>query len=338
LSEAPRIAVLGAGSVGCFIGGAWAAAGLPVTFVGRPAIAKDVHEHGLKLSDNRGWIAKLAAVDFSCVPEPLSDADIILVTVKSGATADAARDIAEHGRSGALVISFQNGVSKVDILERALGSRFRVARGLVPFNVAYLGHGHFHKGVAGELLAEDRPEFRALAERVQGGPAALRLSGDMLDLAWGKLLINLNNAVNALSGQPLLDELRQRDYRRVVAACQREALKLYRRAGITPARVGPGLPLRLLPSVLDSPDWLFNRLFIKAWKIDDKARSSMSDDLAHGRKTEIDHLNGELVRLAEGLGRDAPVNRRIIALVRAAEDGAPPLSPAALRRAALGGR
>jgi 2-dehydropantoate 2-reductase len=108
-----------------------------------------------------------------------------------------------------------------------------------------------------------------------------------------------------------------------------------RRAGITPAKVGP-VPPRLLPLVIGSPDWLFNNLFLKGWKIDARARSSMADDLAHGRNTEIDYLNGELVRLADRLGSAAPINRKIVELIRAAEAGADPLSPAALRTAVLG--
>lgn len=337
MAAGPRIAVLGAGSIGCFIGGAWAAAGLPVSLFGRPRIARDVRDHGLSLSDYKGWqtVIPPGDVDYACVPDGLGDAEIIALCVKSGATGEAARDIVEHGRDGALVISFQNGVSNVELLERELGSRFRVARGMVPYNVAYLGDGRFHKGVAGDLWVEDRPETRILAKRVGGGPAALRLSSDMIGMAWGKLLINLNNAVCALSGRTLLEELRERDYRRVVAASQREGLKLLRRAGIRPRKVGP-VPPRLLPLVVGSPDWLFNNLFLKGWKIDARARSSMADDLEQSRKTEIDYLNGELVRLADRLGSPAPINRKIVELVRKAEAGADSLSPAALRKAVLG--
>jgi 2-dehydropantoate 2-reductase len=334
---ADRVAVLGAGSVGCFIGGCWHSAGLPVTFIGRPRIARDVHEHGLTVSDFSGWSEHVDPVDFACVPAPLTDADIVLVTVKSAATADAAREIGENGRDGALVISFQNGVSNVDVLKRELGDRFEVVRGMVPFNCAYLGEGRFHKGVAGApLYVEDRARTRALAKRVGAGPAAIKLSEDMLGIAWGKLLINLNNAINALSGRPLREQLRERDYRRVFAAAMREGLRLLKHAEIRPARVGAVGP-NLLPLVIGSPDWLFNNIFIRSWRIDSKARSSMSDDLAQGRRTEVDFLNGELIRLAEQLGMDAPVNRAIVELVHKAEAGAPPLGPAALRRAALGG-
>ena len=337
MSGGPRVAIFGAGAVGCFIGGAWQSAGVPVTFIGRPRMSQEIDRHGLTLTDYSGWRVELAAgdVDYRCGPEALDEADIIALTVKSGDSAEAAAEIAEHARPGTLVISFQNGVSNVDVLEQGLGGRFEIARGMVPFNVAHLGDGRFHKGVAGELHADQREGTRSLSDAVKEGPAALRLSSDMVGLAWGKLLINLNNAVNALSGRTLQDELRRRDYRRVFAASMREGLDLLKRAEIEPATVGP-IPPRLMPRMIDSPDWIFNNLFLKRWKIDSKARSSMADDLAAGRRTEVDHLNGELLRLAERLQRDAPVNRAITELVHKAESGSPPLAPRELRKAALG--
>ena len=336
MAGGPKVAVLGAGSVGCFIGGAWAAAGVPVTFIGRRGMSNDVDEHGLTLSDYAGWQARLAPgdVDFRCGPEALQEAQVIALTVKSGDTAKAAEDIVRHATAGATVISFQNGVSNVDVLEQTLKGRFEIARGMVPYNVAYLGKGRFHKGVAGDLFAEQRSGVRSLSEAIGNGPAALKIADDMLSLAWGKLLINLNNAVNALSGRTLMEELKRRDYRRVFAASMREGLDLLKRAEIVPATVGPIAP-GTLPRIINSPDWLFNNLFLKRWKIDAHARSSMADDLAAGRKTEIDYINGELVTLAERLGTGAPINRKIVELVRKAEDGAAPLAPAALRRAVL---
>ena len=333
-----RVVILGAGSIGCFLGGCWQAAGLDVRFIGRPSFAQEIRDHGLSLTDYSGWQARFepSDVDYGCDPSGLADADIVALTVKSGATATAAKEIAAHCRPGATVISFQNGISNVDVLERELGPRFALARGMVPFNVAYLGAGRFHKGVAGELWADDMPAARRLSLAIGQSPAALRLSDDMIGIAWGKLLINLNNAVSALSGRTLLEELRERDYRMVFAASMREGLKLLDRAGIKPAKVGAVGP-RLLPWVIGSPDWLFRNLFMKAWKIDAKARSSMADDLASGRKTEVDYINGELVRLAERLGTAAPINCRIVELIRKAEGGAPPWPPAELRRQALGG-
>jgi len=337
MAGGPKVAILGAGSVGCFIGGAWAAAGLDVTFIGRPKLSSDIDEHGLTLSDYNGWQAHLAPgdVDYRCGPEALAEAEVIALAVKSGGTAEAAAEIAAHGTPGALVISFQNGISNVEVLEQGLGGRFEIARGMVQYNVAYLGDGRFHKGVAGDLYADRRAGTRALSESIGEGPAALKLSDQMVGLSWGKLLINLNNAVNALSGRTLIEELKQRDYRRVFAASMREGLELLEQAEIEPVGSGPVPPSRL-PRIIGSPDWIFNRFFLKRWKIDAKARSSMADDLAAGRRTEVDYINGELVRLAERLQRNAPINRAIVELVREAESGAKPLGPAALRKAALG--
>ncbi len=331
---ADRIAVLGAGSIGCFVGGAWAAAGLDVTLIGRERFAKAIAEHGLTISNYSGWKHRLEP-RFSTDPEALADAGLIIVAVKGGSTREAAQAIAAHAKDGATVVSFQNGIGNKAILAEVLGDRFRLVQGTVPYNVIYLGEGRFHKGVAGRLMAEDVPEMRALAERVANSREQLALSGDMPGVLWGKLLINLNNAVNALSGLTLREELAQRGYRRVVAASQREALRILRRAGITPARAGPLSPT-MIPRIINSPDWLFHNLLARRWKIDDKARSSMSDDLLSGRRTEIDQLNGEVVRLADTLGLEAPINRRIVELVREAEAGASPLGPEELQRRVLG--
>src|SRR5688572_16315221 len=337
-SRLTKVAILGAGSIGCFVGGCWQVAGLDVRFIGRERYRDALTERGLTLSDYTGWQAELPpeTIDYQVGPQSLGDADTIALTVKSAATAEAAKQIRDHAGSGATVISLQNGISNVEVLQRELGERFTVVRGMVPYNVAYLGDGRFHKGVAGGLFADDRPAMRSLAEAIGQSPAALRLSDDMLGIAWGKLLINLNNAVSALSGRTLLEELRERDYRRVFAASMREGLALLDRVGIEPAKIGAVGP-RLLPWVIASPDWLFRNLFMKAWKIDAKARSSMADDLAAGRQTEIDYINGELVRLAGRLGVDAPVNRKVVELIRKAEAGALPLPPTELRRQVLGG-
>jgi 2-dehydropantoate 2-reductase len=198
--------------------------------------------------------------------------------------------------------------------------RFQVLQGMVPFNVAHLGRGRWHKGTSGDLTAEDHEVTRALAERIGKGPAQLRLAADMKAVAWGKLLINLNNAVNALSGETLLDQLGKRDYRRVVAASILEALELLKEAGIEPAQIGP-LPPKLLPHAIAAPDFVFKNLLLRVQKIDPKARSSMADDFAAGRETEIDYLNGEVVKLARSLGREAPVNSAIVELVKQRELG-----------------
>ena len=320
-ADDPHIVIHGAGSIGCYIGAAWALPGLPVSFIGRRSIKDEIAANGLTVTDGEGRRLELRPdeVDFSTDPAALARADIVALCVKSTGTEAAAAEIGRHARPGTTVISFQNGVSNADLLEAKLPG-FHILQGMVPFNVAKMPNGRWHKGVAGSLWAEDHEVTRRLAARIGKGPGALRLSDDMKGVAWGKLLINLNNAVNALSGRPLLEQLSDRNYRRVVAASQVEALAILDAAGIKPAQIGPISP-KLLPHVIAAPDFLFRRTVLKMQKIDADARSSMADDFAAGRPTEIDWLNGEVVKLAQGLGRRAPVNERIVELVRQAEAG-----------------
>jgi len=138
--------------------------------------------------------------------------------------------------------------------------------------------------------------------------------------------------VNALAGVPLREELGNRMYRRVVALSMREALACMRAARIRPRRMGRMVP-SLAPHVLALPDALFTRVAGSMVRIDAEARSSMWEDLERRRPTEIDYLNGEIVRLGEQTGVPTPVNRAIVALVREAErarSGSPRIDAAAL--------
>jgi len=315
-----RIAVHGAGSIGCWVGGCWAAAGLDVTLIGRERVGREIMENGLTLTDSGGARIELRPdeIRFSTRPDDLAGADIVALCVKSTGTEAAAAEIARHAPK-ATVISFQNGVSNVDLLKDKLPEA-NVLRGMVPFNVAALGNGRWHKGVAGTLWVEDDPVTRDLAERIGNRPGRLKLSDDMVAVLWGKLLINLNNAVNALSGKTLLEQLEDRNYRRIFAATQIEGLEILKAAGIVPAKTGPISP-QLMPHVIGAPNFIFRPLVLKRQKIDANARSSMADDFAAGRPTEIDYLNGEIVKLARKLGRRAPINEEIVNLVRQAEAG-----------------
>jgi 2-dehydropantoate 2-reductase len=321
LADGPKIVVHGAGSIGCYVGGLWLAAGLDIAFLGREKVRQELAAHGLAVSDNEGFAVKFEPdrITAGTKPAMLRKADIILLTVKSTGTEAAAKEIHRCARGGATVISLQNGVSNAAALRRLL-PRQNVIQAMVPYNVVRLGPGRWHRATWGELMAEDQPVARDLAARIGDRPGRLLLSADMQGVAWGKLLFNLNNAINALSGTTYLAELKQRDFRRVFAAAIVETLALLKKAGIRPAKIGKVGP-DLLPHVIGAPDWVFNNLFLKVQKIDPKGRGSMADDFDAGRPTEIDWLNGEVVRLAEALGEKAPVNAAIVDLVKQAELG-----------------
>jgi 2-dehydropantoate 2-reductase len=321
LPDKPHIVVLGAGSIGCYIGGAWLAAGLDVAFLGREKIRQEIAGHGLALSDPEGWGVKFEPdrISFDTSQAALRKADIVALCVKSTGTETAAKEIARHVPKGAAVISFQNGISNAETLRRLL-PKHEVIQGMVPYNVVRLGPGRWHRATWGDLTAQDHEVTRALAARIGDRPGRLRAAADMTGVAWGKLIFNLNNAINALSGLTILEELKQRDFRRVFAAAIVETLALLEKAKIEPAKIGLVGP-KMLPHVIGSPDFIFKNMFLKVQKIDPKGRGSMADDFAAGRTTEIDYLNGEVVRLAASLGEEAPVNQAIVNLVKQAELG-----------------
>ncbi len=311
------VLVFGAGAVGCWIGGCLQAAGVPVTFVGRPHVVDALRAHGLTLTDLDGGERRLAPAALQLaltIPEGSRPA-LVLLCVKSGATAEAAATLARHLPAGTRMVSMQNGVTNA-ALAQAHALALTVRAGMVPFNVVALGPGHYHRATSGVLAMQDDAALRAWMPVFAAAGVPLQLHSDMQPMLWGKLLLNLNNAVNALSGLPLRAQLLQRDYRLCMAALIDEALTVLKAAGIAPARLTP-LPPAALPVVLRLPTPLFRLLAARLLRIDAKARTSMADDLARGRPTEIDALCGEVVRLAQAHGVGAPVNTRIAELVRA---------------------
>jgi 2-dehydropantoate 2-reductase len=314
-----KILIYGAGSIGCYVGGRLRAAGSDVSFIGRARVADLLRQNGMTLSrhDNARWYVPPEHTDVATDAFAAADADLVLVTVKSAATSSAAAELANILRPGTIVVSFQNGVSNAEVLRAALPEH-TVLEGMVPFNVVERGPGAFHQGSGGELEVKHTAAMQPFVDEFSKAGLPLTQHADMLPVQWSKLLLNLNNAINALANRPLKEELSQRAYRLCLAMAQKEALALLKRAGITPKKVTP-LPPSWIPRVLAVPDAVFERLGRAMLTIDPLARSSMSDDLVAGRATEIDWINGEVVRLAERLGQKAPVNQRLCELIREAE-------------------
>ncbi len=316
------VLVMGAGSVGCCLGGRLAAAGAEVLFVGRPRVLEALATHGLTVTDLDGGRVQLPAAALRLaggVPVGARPG-LVLLCVKSGATAEAAAELGRMLPAGTPVVSMQNGITNAEAAA-ARAPALRVLPGMVPYNVAELAPGHVHRGTAGVLAAQDDPALRPWVAPFRAAGLPLVLHAELRAVQWGKLLLNLNNPVNALSGLPLRAQLLDPGYRRCFAALMDEALQALEAAGIVPARVAP-LPPRWLPRLLRLPTPLFRRLAARMLRIDAQARSSMADDLALGRVTEVDAICGEVVRLAQAHGRSAPLNARMVGLLaEAATDG-----------------
>lgn len=328
------ICIAGAGSIGCFVGGMLAAAGRNVSLLARPRVVEGIAHRGLKLTSFEAgpWHLHAAQITPSDNPAIMSGAGIIVVAVKSGDTATMAGLIARHAADDAIIVSLQNGVGNVAALKQILPGH-RVLGGMVPFNVVTRDDGTVHRATSGALVIEQDAEDTAASLAVANLP--VQSTDNIAGVLWGKLLVNLSNALNALSDLPLHAQLQQRAWRLLLADQITEGLTVLRASGISP--VAPtALPSWLTPHLLRLPDGLFGVVLRRVMKIDINARSSMWEDLQRGRPTEIDYLQGVVVQLADQYGIATPLIRRIIDLVKAAESakrGSPALSVQDIRGA-----
>jgi 2-dehydropantoate 2-reductase len=332
MNSGRTIAIAGAGSIGCFVGGMLVAGGRRVALLGRSRVIGEIEAHGLRPTSFEGFDRTIAANQFALSEDPsiMSDAAVVLVAVKSADTAAMGDVIARHAAPDCVVVSLQNGVGNTAMLRNRLPGR-RVLGGMVPFNVIALGNGRFHRATSGDIVIEQDEARTAESLSVPG--LNMRATGNIDGVQWGKLLLNLNNALNALADLPLRRQLAQRPWRTLFADQVAEGLAAIRAEGIKPVSPTP-VPLGWMPSLLRLPDPIFEALLGRTMKIDPEARSSMWEDLQRGRRTEIDYLQGVITAIAARRGLDAPLSRRIVELIRQAEHeakGSPGLTPKQIR-------
>jgi 2-dehydropantoate 2-reductase len=326
------IGIAGAGSIGCFVGGMLAASGRRVALLARPRLAAEIEVNGLRLTNFDGSEQRLdeSQLTLSDDPSIFGDVGTVLVTVKSADTAEMADIIARHAPADVVVVSLQNGVGNVSVLRERLPGR-RVLGGMVPFNVVGLGEGRFHRSTSGDIVVEQ--DEAATFEKLSVPGLNMRATTDIEGVQWGKLIVNLNNALNALSDIPLRQQLAQRAWRRLFADQMAEGLAAIKAEGIRPVSPTP-IPPSWMPPLLRLPDAIFGMLLGRTVKIDPAARSSMWEDLQRGRHTEIDYLQGVITGIAHRRGLTAPLSRRIVELIKQAEvagKGSPGLTPEQVR-------
>lgn len=305
-----RVAVLGAGAVGCYYGGLLARAGTPVTLVGRPAHVEAIGRDGLSIewADRRETIRVGASTDVAAV----KDADVVLVCVKSPDTDAAARSLAPHLRADTVVASLQNGVDNAERLRAVLPQPVLAAVVYVgaymegPGVVRHTGRGDL---VLGASRADaTRPEVARGLDRVaamfEAAGIGCPVSDDIDAALWTKLAINCAfNAISALGRARYGRMARDPRIRALMEGTVRESVAVARAGGVA----------------LDE-----RRLVDAVWGVADalaQQYSSTAQDILRGKPTEIDSLNGFVAARADALGVDAPINRALFALVKLREAG-----------------
>lgn len=321
MQHIPRIAIFGAGNIGCYVGGRLLVAGCDVVFIGREHQRDEIKKHGLRITDYLGSRIIIAGADieFATEAQAATNKDLVIVTVKSASTIPAALELDHLLKPHSAVLSLQNGIRNVRFLEEHMPEQ-TVLAGMTPFNVAKLGPGEYHQGSEGDIMVQNDPALISFQPWFELAGIPLELSSNMDNVLYGKMLLNLNNPINALADIPLKEQLSDRNFRRCLAAAQREALSVFEKMHANP-QMHFFLPPSWLPDVLEMPNLMFTGLANKLLQIDPLARSSMWEDLAANRVTEIDYLNGEIVRLGVEYNVPTPVNRKLVELIRLAEQG-----------------
>jgi 2-dehydropantoate 2-reductase len=300
----PRIAVMGAGAVGCYFGGMLARAGAPVTLIGRALHVEAIRRNGLSLESLhfRQEIPIAASSDVSAA----RDADIVLFCVKTYDTEEAAQALVSHLGSGAVVLSLQNGVDNVERIRSA--AKIEAIPAVVYVAVAISEPGRIRHSGRGDLIIGDLPgsvrrhELSAISAIFERAAIPCRVSGNIEADLWTKMIMNCAyNAISAL-GRSQYGRIVQNPWARgVMTQVTEEAIAVACAAGV-----------RLPEGVADA--------VLKLAETMSGATSSTAQDIARGNRTEIDSLNGYVVRLGARLGVATPVNQTLHGLVKLLEE------------------
>ena len=306
-----NIAVMGAGAVGCYYGGMLARAGHRVTLIARPPHLQAILESGLRLQTLT--FDETVQVDASADARAVKDADWVLFAVKSTDTESAGAQLREHLKPGALVLCLQNGVDNAERL-RAVLPGVDVAAAVVYVATQMAGPGHVRHHGRGELVIEPVGDSAGVAQTLIAAGVPTQVSDNVRGALWAKLIINCAyNAVSAIAQRPYGENVRSAGINDVMRDVVAECLLVAKAEGV------------LIPGDIHAAVRQIGESMASQY-------SSTAQDLARGKRTEIDYLNGLIVRRGEALGIATPANRVLWALVKLLEGrGAPALQPAGSR-------
>jgi 2-dehydropantoate 2-reductase len=305
----PRVAVVGAGAVGGYFGGMLARAGAPVAFIGRPAFVAAVKKDGLFLDTTK--FQERLKVEASTELSAARDAEIVLFCVKTTDTQPTATALATVLSPGAIVVSLQNGADNAVQIRRASGIQALAAAVYVAAAMPEPGHIK-HLGRGDLVVGPDEERTQRLAEMFEKAKVPCRISANLVGELWTKLIWNCAlNALSALGHATYGEIVANPEARSLVENTVYEVLAVAKAAAIQP----PGL---------EDPAFAMAGAFKIAEQMS-ATRSSTAQDMARGKRTEIDSLNGYIVRRGMEFGVPTPVNQALYTLVKLAEksfDGA----------------
>ncbi|MCO5129584.1 MAG: 2-dehydropantoate 2-reductase [Xanthobacteraceae bacterium] len=293
-----KVAVMGAGAVGCYFGAMLARHGHDVVLIGRPAHVEAIRDTGGVRLDSKAFagVVPLAA---TTEPDGVADADVVLFCVKSGDTESAGRAMAPFLKDAATVLSLQNGVDNPARLQPLLRQSVVAAAVYVATEMA--GPGHVIHHGRGDLVIGVSADSEAIAAQLSAAAIPIRVSDRVVDQLWAKLVVNC--AYNALSAVAQLPYGRLFDVEGV-----REVMRnVVEECAAVAGPLGVALPNDIYASVVALVTSMPNQY------------SSTAQDVARGRPSEIDFLNGYVVRKGAELNIPTPVNLTLLCMVKLKE-------------------
>jgi 2-dehydropantoate 2-reductase len=294
-----RIAVMGAGAVGCYYGGMLARAGHRVTLIARPQHVEAIRRDGLRMETRT--FDEHVRLEAGTEVAAAREADVVLFCVKSTDTESAGEQLRPHLADGTLVLCLQNGVDNADRLRTVLPGH-AVAAAVVYVGAEMAGAGHLKHHGRGELTIEPSPRSETLAQALVAAGVPTEISDNVRGALWLKLVLNCAyNAVSAIAQLPYGRAVQGEGIPELMADVVAECKAVAQAEGVRFAGDVDAAIRRIVETMPGQS-------------------SSTAQDLARGKRTEIDHLNGLVVRRGQALGVATPANRALWALVKLIED------------------
>ncbi len=306
-----QVAVFGAGAVGSLIGVRLHERGVSVTLVGRQRHVEAIRARGLEIRSRSG--GRTVAIPAKTTLD--GRVDLVLLAVKSQDVREACRDIARVA-PGATVVTMQNGVRSDQ------EAADNVGRDVVVGCVVYIAATYLEPGIVEQVspgllqLGVPFPEARGRADQaLELVSKAMRVEWvpDLPASRWTKLIGNLSNAIPAATGLSVGEIFRHRRLTRLAIAAMREGVKTARAAGKQLDQSSRARTFRLmaaLPAPLSFA--IFARILGRQFRPGGAFGGSTQQSFLRGSSSELDYLNGEIVRAGQEIGRPTPFNNALL--------------------------
>lgn len=302
----PQVAVVGAGAVGCYFGGLLARSGVSVKLVGRASHVDTITRDGLLL-DGLHIHERIPIAATTSLADGVRDAGIVLFCVKTVDTESAARELRPFLAPNATILSLQNGVDNADRIHSAISVYaiptvvYVAAEMTAPGRITHTGRGDLIIGHRAGWPAQ--PALEPLAAMFEQATIPCRISAEIAIDLWTKMVMNCAyNALSALTRAQYGRLVRSEPVRDFGVRVIAETVAVARAEGVSVSEA----------AMVEAASQLAEKMT--------RATSSMAQDIARGRPTEIDSLNGYVVRRAAALGIAAPASEILVAMVKLLEE------------------